>query len=97
MKITTWKAVFVAMNPSPLYEAISECAQLRVDRRRRALLKQLDETNGSPVSRARADWSRADRGCNQFPSGFELVGEDRGLAGSFARRSRPQESRTGGE
>jgi glutamine synthetase adenylyltransferase len=53
MKTTTWKAVFAAMSPSPVFEAISEFAEQRVDERRRALLKAIDETIGSPVVRRR--------------------------------------------
>jgi hypothetical protein len=33
MKATTWKAVFAAMNPSPVFETIAEFAELRADHR----------------------------------------------------------------
>jgi hypothetical protein len=31
MKATSWKAVFAAMNPSPVFEAIAEFAYLRTE------------------------------------------------------------------
>jgi len=49
MKATTRKAVFAALSPSPVFEAIAEFAELRTDQRRRALLKQTHDTNGFPL------------------------------------------------
>jgi len=48
MKATTWKAVFAALSPSPVFEAIAEFAELRTDQRR-TLLKQTHDTNGFPL------------------------------------------------
>jgi hypothetical protein len=50
MKATTWKAVFAAISPSPVFQAIAEFAELRADQRRRALLKQTEDAS-PPVSR----------------------------------------------
>jgi hypothetical protein len=51
MRTVTWKAVFAAMSPSPVFQAVAEFAELRVDQRRRALLKRIgDINNGSPVA-----------------------------------------------
>jgi hypothetical protein len=36
MKADTWKAVFAAMSPSPVFQAIAELAEQRVDHRRSA-------------------------------------------------------------
>jgi hypothetical protein len=33
MKATTWKAVFAAISPSPVFQAIAEFAKLRADQR----------------------------------------------------------------
>jgi hypothetical protein len=46
MKADTWKAVFAAMSPSPVFQALAELAELRVTRQRRVFLKQTDDTNG---------------------------------------------------
>jgi hypothetical protein len=51
MKADTWKAVLAAMSPSPVFQAIAELAELRVDHRRRALVKQTYDTNGLLWSR----------------------------------------------
>lgn len=45
MKVTIWKAVFAAMNPSPLFESIAEFAELRADLQRIVVVKQLDKLN----------------------------------------------------
>lgn len=55
MKTSTWKAIAAAMSPSPVFSAIAEFAELRVDQRRRALLKQIDKTIGLPTSQRRQD------------------------------------------
>jgi hypothetical protein len=47
MKAITWKAVFAAMSPSPLFEAVANFAELRVDQRRRTMLIETDDTNDS--------------------------------------------------
>jgi hypothetical protein len=36
MKADTWKAVFAAMSPSPVFQAMAELAELWVDHRRSA-------------------------------------------------------------
>jgi hypothetical protein len=49
MKATTRKAVFAAMSPSPVFEAIAEFAELQADHRRGALPKQIDDSSGFPA------------------------------------------------
>ena len=49
MKITIWKTVFGAINPSPLFEAIAEFAQLKVDLQQRAHVSQPNKQNGFRV------------------------------------------------
>jgi hypothetical protein len=49
MRATTWKAVFAALSPSTVFEAIAEFAELRADQRRRSLLKEIDDPCGFPV------------------------------------------------
>jgi hypothetical protein len=36
MKAATWKAVFAAMSPSPVFQAVAEFAEARADLHRRA-------------------------------------------------------------
>jgi hypothetical protein len=36
MKATIWKAVFAAMSPSPVFAAIAEFAELRVEQQRKS-------------------------------------------------------------
>jgi hypothetical protein len=49
-----WKAVFAALSPSTVFEAIAEFAELRADQRRRSLLKEIDDPCGFPVVNADA-------------------------------------------
>jgi hypothetical protein len=51
MRATIWKAVFAAMNPSPILEAIAEFAELRADQHLRTLDKRTGDTNGFSMSR----------------------------------------------
>lgn len=46
MKATIWRAVFAAMSPSPVFEAIAEFAELKADRQLRAFIKQINTING---------------------------------------------------
>ena len=65
MKPTTWKAVFAAMSPSPVFQAISEFAERRVNERRSGPFKQIDKTKGLSSSRKTA-------GRNLFLASHEL-------------------------
>ena len=61
MKASTWKAVFAAMSPSPVFQAISEFAELRVNEQRSQPLKQIEEEDVRRVVRRRqtrkvCDW-----------------------------------------
>jgi hypothetical protein len=40
MKAATWKAVFAAMSPSPVFEAVATFAEAMVDQRRRTPFKE---------------------------------------------------------
>jgi hypothetical protein len=49
MKAATWKAVFAAMSPSPVFEAVAEFAEAMVDQRRRAPFKDRITLHALPV------------------------------------------------
>jgi hypothetical protein len=48
MKASTWKAVFAAMNPSPVFEAVAQFAELKSRQQRMAILNPLDDNSDLP-------------------------------------------------
>jgi hypothetical protein len=50
-KAAIWDAVFAAMNPSPIFVAVAEFAQTRVeDHQRRAATRKIEQTRRFPWS-----------------------------------------------
>jgi hypothetical protein len=52
MKAVTWKTVFAAMNPSPVFEAVAEFAEVMADQRRSASFKQTDNVQSLSLAEA---------------------------------------------